>query len=60
MLGMYGECSPKFVKRYAHLGEMIQTAVKNYVDDVHQQIFPETVHTYKGQKEALDTSELEV
>jgi 3-methyl-2-oxobutanoate hydroxymethyltransferase len=50
MLGMYSESSPRFVKRYAHLGDTIQTAVKSYIDDVHQQIFPAPIHTYTEQR----------
>ncbi|PKM66443.1 MAG: 3-methyl-2-oxobutanoate hydroxymethyltransferase [Firmicutes bacterium HGW-Firmicutes-2] len=60
MLGMYTESSPRFVKHYAHLGDTIQTAVKSYIDDVRQQIFPSPIHTYKGQKEVLNLPEREV
>ncbi|MDF1618508.1 3-methyl-2-oxobutanoate hydroxymethyltransferase [Petrocella sp. FN5] len=60
MLGMYTECSPKFVKHYANLGNLIQTAVKNYIRDVHQQFFPEPAHTYKEQNEVLNLSKQEV
>lgn len=40
MLGMYDRIRPKFVKRYAELGEAIPEAVKKYAEDVRSGRFP--------------------
>jgi 3-methyl-2-oxobutanoate hydroxymethyltransferase len=37
---------PKFVKQYAGLNDVIGGAVKNYIQDVKNQIFPEDKHCY--------------
>lgn len=51
MLGLTTEAdgkmkTPKFVKRYAELGEEIAAAVRAYVADVQSGRFPEPRHTY--------------
>ena len=40
MLGLLDEFHPKFVRRYAELGEQIRTAVASYVADVAEGRFP--------------------
>ncbi|VAX07118.1 3-methyl-2-oxobutanoate hydroxymethyltransferase [hydrothermal vent metagenome] len=45
MLG-YFPGNAKFVKRYAEIGETIDSAVKQYADDVKAKIFPGLEHTY--------------
>ena len=45
MLG-YFPSNAKFVKRYAEVGEVIDSAVKQYADDVKAKIFPGLEHTY--------------
>jgi 3-methyl-2-oxobutanoate hydroxymethyltransferase len=47
MIGMFTEFVPKFVKRYANVGESIRTAVKNYIDEVKSEKFPKEENTYK-------------
>lgn len=37
---------PKFVKRYAALGELIENAVKSYANEVRERSFPAAEHTY--------------
>jgi 3-methyl-2-oxobutanoate hydroxymethyltransferase len=46
MLGMCQDLSPKFVKRYAELGNEIKEAVKEYAKDVQSGKFPADQHTY--------------
>ena len=46
LLGLYEGRSPRFVKRYAELADVIEDAVARYVADVREHRFPEDVHTY--------------
>jgi 3-methyl-2-oxobutanoate hydroxymethyltransferase len=46
MLGFYEGHAPRFVKRYAELGEAIVAALGRYADDVRSGAFPEEQHTY--------------
>ena len=46
MLGMNKEFSPRFLRRYADLDTLIETAVKNYSDDVKKGDFPNSNEQY--------------
>lgn len=46
LLGMYGGLSPKFVKRFAELGEQTKRAVAEYVNEVQSGTFPSVEHTF--------------
>ncbi len=46
MLGMFQAFTPKFVKKYANVAEVITNAFKEYVDDVKNDKFPEDKHVY--------------
>ena len=46
MLGYYEGHAPRFVKRYADLGEVITEALGRYADEVRGGTFPEQRHTY--------------
>jgi 3-methyl-2-oxobutanoate hydroxymethyltransferase len=46
MLGYHGGRAPRFVKRYANLGEEITKALQAYARDVREGTFPEEQHTY--------------
>ena len=40
LLGMYDQLSPKFVRRYANIGEQMREAISHYLDDVRTGRFP--------------------
>jgi 3-methyl-2-oxobutanoate hydroxymethyltransferase len=46
MLGFYDGRAPRFVKRYAELGDAIVEALERYAEDVRSGAFPEERHTY--------------
>jgi 3-methyl-2-oxobutanoate hydroxymethyltransferase len=54
MLGYYEGHAPRFVKRYADLGEVIVDALERYADDVRSGTFPEEQHTYTMPAEELE------
>lgn len=47
MLGMFSDFTPKFVKKYANLGEIMTDAFKKYDEEVKSTAFPSEEHTYK-------------
>ncbi len=47
MLGMFSDFTPKFVKKYASLGEIMKDAFKKYDEEVKNEAFPSEEHTYK-------------
>lgn len=47
MLGMYREFSPKFVKKFAEMGDGIIDAVQSYQRAVQEVSFPEETHSFK-------------
>jgi 3-methyl-2-oxobutanoate hydroxymethyltransferase len=46
MLGLFGDFRPKFVKRYAELGEAASTAIATYAQEVKERRFPATEHVF--------------
>jgi len=46
MLGYYEGHAPRFVKRYAEIGDAIVDALGRYAADVRSGAFPEEQHTY--------------
>ena len=46
MLGFYEGHAPRFVKRYADIGDAIVEALGRYADEVRSGAFPEEQHTY--------------
>jgi 3-methyl-2-oxobutanoate hydroxymethyltransferase len=40
MLDLFGDFKPRFVRRYAHLGEAVSGAVTAYAADVRARTFP--------------------
>jgi 3-methyl-2-oxobutanoate hydroxymethyltransferase len=60
MLGLYDGTAPRFVKRYADIGDEIRRALEAYVGDVREHRFPESVHTYAMPEEELAEFEAEL
>jgi len=46
MLGVFEAFTPKFVKKYANLAEVITKAMTEFANDVRERHFPESKHTY--------------
>ena len=56
ILGMFEAFTPKFVKRYANMGEIIVKAFTEYAEDIRSGKFPEEKHCYRmleGEHEKL-------
>jgi 3-methyl-2-oxobutanoate hydroxymethyltransferase len=54
MLGAFEAFTPKFVKRYASVGEIMVKAFSEYIADVRAQKFPEEKHTYRMPPEEVE------
>ena len=46
ILGLFERFVPKFVKRYANLGDEIRKAISEYIADVKEKRFPEKKHSF--------------
>jgi 3-methyl-2-oxobutanoate hydroxymethyltransferase len=58
MLGYFEAFTPKFVKKYANLAEVITKAFGEYIDDVRTGKFPEEKHCYRmveGEHDKLES-----
>ena len=53
LLGLYEGRSPRFVKRYAEVGEAVKDALERYTSDVRSGAFPGEEHTYSIPDEEL-------
>ncbi|GAI68402.1 unnamed protein product, partial [marine sediment metagenome] len=56
MLGMFQAFTPKFVKKYANLSEIIAKAFSDYIEEVRTEKFPQEKHCYRmreGEPEKL-------
>lgn len=47
LLGMFSDFTPKFVKRYAEVGEVMKEAFGKYIQEVQSGAFPGSEHEYK-------------
>ncbi|MGN0484828.1 MAG: 3-methyl-2-oxobutanoate hydroxymethyltransferase [Lachnospiraceae bacterium] len=47
MLGMFDDFTPKFVRRFANVGEIMKQAFHDYIEAVEDKSFPAAEHTYK-------------
>jgi len=53
LLGMNQDLSPKFVKRFAEVGQAIRAAVMDYEREVREGAFPDLDHSYTLKREPL-------
>lgn len=54
LLGLFDRFTPKFVKQYANLREVIGTALAQYKDDVLSGKFPDLDHSFSMKQEQLE------
>lgn len=47
VFGLFTDFKPKFVKHYANVAEIINTAAKEYINDVKSGAFPDENHSFK-------------
>lgn len=46
MLGLFSDFTPKFVKRFADIGDVMKAAFAGYIDEVRSGAFPSKEHEY--------------
>lgn len=54
LLGMFSDFTPKFVKRYADLGEIMKEAFRSYIEEVGSGAFPSEEHEYKIDDDVIE------
>jgi 3-methyl-2-oxobutanoate hydroxymethyltransferase len=54
LLGLFDRFTPKFVKQYANIADVIREAVAGYRDEVREGVFPSEEHTYPMKDEEWD------
>ncbi len=54
MLGMFSDFTPKFVKKYANVGEIMTGAFKEYIKEVKSGAFPKEEHSYKISDDVIE------
>ena len=54
MLGLFSDFTPKFVKRYASLGDEMKTAFVSYINEVKDSSFPGEDHSFKISDEVIE------
>ena len=53
LLGMFSDFTPKFVKKYANVGEIMKEAFKEYKREVSSGVFPAKEHEYAISDEVI-------
>ena len=54
MLGMFSDFTPKFVKCYANVGEVMKNAFESYRKEVQDGMFPKKEHEYAMADDVLN------
>lgn len=54
MLAMFSDFTPKFVKKYAEVGQIMSNAFETFIKEVKDGTFPQKEHTYKIDSSVVD------
>lgn len=54
LLGMFTDFTPKFVKRYSNIGEIMKEAFSAYISEVKNKQFPEEKHCYTIKEDIIE------
>lgn len=54
MLGLFSDFTPKFVKKFANVGDVVKDAFEGYIKEVQEGTFPAPEHTFKMDDDVLD------
>lgn len=54
MIGMFSGFTPKFVKKYANIGDMMREAFEEYNKEVKNGSFPSQEHTFKISEDVIE------
>lgn len=54
MLGMFSDYVPKFVKRFAEVGEVMKAGFNDYIKEVSEGTYPAEEHTFKIDDDVLE------
>ena len=54
LLGMFSDFTPKFVKRYANIGEIMKQAFQQYFEEIQSGAFPGEEHEYKIDDDVIE------
>ncbi len=54
MLGLFTDFTPKFVKQFANVGEVVKDAIGAYMKEVQEGTFPAPEHTFKMDDDILE------
>ena len=54
MLGMYSDFTPKFVKKFANVGEVMKAEFEQYIKEVQSGVFPSQEHCYAIDDEIIE------
>ena len=54
MIGMFSGFTPKFVKKYANIGDMMKEAFEEYNKEVKNGSFPSQEHIFKISEDVIE------
>lgn len=54
MLGMFSDFTPKFVKKYAEIGDVMKAAFEKYIEETKDGSFPAEEHTFKISEDVIN------
>lgn len=54
MLGMFSDFTPKFVKKYANVGDVMKGAFQKYIEEVKDGVFPGEENSFKIDDEIIE------